>query len=231
MPDKTDPQTKTLIALGDSITAGVGGKWNRGYPAHLAKLLEAKYPGLDLINWGIPGLTIPRLTKALQRGDHLYDKLAAADWIVMTIGGNDIINAFPKHFAETAKLNLETQALARELDLLLATLLSLTACPIYLGDLYNPFPQSQAAELIISTLNREHLEPLSRRYQNLHLVRLSTVLRGQESRTIQYFKTGTIRDMKRFFRRPIHPNDEGHQLIADAFYRAMIPRLHPPKKP
>ncbi|MBL0387226.1 hypothetical protein JJB07_11250 [Tumebacillus sp. ITR2] len=229
MPDSLQ---KSLIALGDSITAGVGGKWGRGYPTHLAKRLEEKYPDLLMVNWGIPGLTIPRLTQALQKGDHLYDKLAAADWIVMTIGGNDIINHFPKNFSETAKLNLRGETLARELDLLLTTLISLTKCPIYLGDLYNPFPQSTAAEQIIGALNEHHLEPLSRRYKNLHLVRLSTVLRGLESRTIQYYKTGTIQDMKRFFRRPIHPNDEGHEKIADAFYRALTAPPPPaPKKP
>lgn len=216
-----DSKRKTLVALGDSITAGVGGKWNRGYPTHLAKHLEAHHAELKLINWGIPGLTIPRLTKALRQGDHLYDTLAAADWIVMTIGGNDIINLFPKTFDESVPLTLQSAAIARELDLLAATLISLASCPIYLGDLYNPFPQSALAAKLIDSLNAAHLAPLAKRYQNLHLVPLSDVLRGVESRAIQYFKTGTIQDMKKYFRRPIHPNDHGHELIAAAFYRAM----------
>ncbi|PWK15922.1 SGNH/GDSL hydrolase family protein [Tumebacillus permanentifrigoris] len=218
MPPST---RKTLVALGDSITAGVGGTWNRGYPTHLAKRLEAQHADLKLVNWGIPGLTIPRLTKALRKGDHLYDTLATADWIVMTIGGNDVINLFPKRFDESEPLTLQSQTIARELDLLMTTLISLTTCPIYLGNLYNPFPQSELAAHLIGALNRLHLTPLAKRYQHVHLVPLSNVLRGEEPRAIQYFKTGSIQDMKKYFRRPIHPNDHGHELIAEAFYRAI----------
>lgn len=222
------PHLTTLVAIGDSITAGVGAKWNRGYPTLLAKLLEADHPQIKLVNWGIPGLTIPRLTKALQKGDHLYDKLATADWIVMTIGGNDIINHFPKSFAENAKFTLRAQRLARELDLLIATLISLTSAPIYLGDLYNPFPHSEAATRIINAVNNKHLEALARRYKSVTLVKLSKVFTGHEEQAIQYYKTGTIQDMKKWFHRPIHPNDYGHQQIAEAFYQAIV---GPPKAP
>ena len=215
-------QTPLLVALGDSITAGVGGKWNRGYPDHLADLLKPAHPELQLINWGIPGLTATRLIKALRKGDHLYDRLAKASWIVMTIGGNDIMNALPRDFSETLPQSPELgKQLARQLDVLIATVVSLSGCPIYLGDLYNPFPQSAAAERIIGQINRTTLHPMAKRYKSVHVVHLSETLRGEEADTIQYYASGTMRDMKKFWRRPIHPNDKGHEKIARAFYQTI----------
>ncbi|MGB8956950.1 MAG: GDSL-type esterase/lipase family protein [Tumebacillaceae bacterium] len=215
-------QTPLLVALGDSITAGVGGKWNRGYPDHLVELLKPEHPELKLINWGIPGLTATRLIKALRKGDHLYDRLADATWIVMTIGGNDIMNALPRNLSESVHPSPQLgKQLARQLDVLITTVLSLSCCPIYLGDLYNPFPQSQAAEQIICHINRTTLHPLEQRYRNVQIVHLSETLRGAEADTIQYYAGGTMRDMKKFWRRPIHPNDKGHGIIARAFHEKM----------
>ena len=221
-----------LVALGDSITAGVGGKWNKGYAEHLHDLLKTRHPELKLINWGIPGLTVPRLRKAIARGEHLHDTIAQATCIVMTIGGNDLIDALPKKLPEELGQLVEhpSRQLAHDLDELLLTIRSITKSPLYLGDLYNPFPQSPFAAELIGLINRIYLHPLAVRYPSVHIVHLNDVLRGQEHDTIQYYKSGTLRDLKRWWRRPIHPNDQGHELIAHAFFTE-IEKPKRPKKP
>ncbi|HEU4963091.1 MAG TPA: GDSL-type esterase/lipase family protein [Bacilli bacterium] len=223
-----------LLALGDSITAGVGGKWNKGYPHHLHKLLQQEAgdddADLKLINWGIPGLTIPRLTRALQKGKHLHDKLAVADLIVMTIGGNDLMDAMPKKLPDDLPEAVADDALlppllgrqiAEDLDDLMQTLHRLVACPIYLGDMYNPFPASPFATQLIGRMNRQFFHPLPDRYPNVRVVPLSQAIRGQEEENIQYYKSGTLKELKKFWRRPIHPNDQGHEVVAQAFYEAI----------
>jgi acyl-CoA thioesterase-1 len=212
-----------LVALGDSITAGVGGKWNKGYAEHLHKMLLPHHSELKLINWGIPGLTIPRLRRAIDRGKHLHDTIADASCIVMTIGGNDLISALPKHMPSDLDKLAErpNRQLAHDLDELMLTLRSISQSPIYLGDLYNPFPDSQYAVKLIGLVNRIYVHPLAFRYRSLHIVNLNDVLRGQEPTAIQHYKSGTLRDLKRWWRRPIHPNDQGHKLIAQAFYNAI----------
>jgi lysophospholipase L1-like esterase len=217
-----------LVALGDSITAGVGGKWNRGYPWHLHRMLAGDAPDLKLVNWGIPGLTVPRLKNALRRGEHLHPNIAQARWIVMTIGGNDLINLMPKKDSQEVRLlsPAETKKFARDMDELILTLRSLTAAPIFLGDLYNPFPHSELSAGLIGTVNRSYFQPLAARYRTLHLVTVSSCLRGQEEATIQYYNSGTVRDLKKFWRRPIHPNDLGHEKLAEAFFQSI--RAHSP---
>lgn len=211
---------RLLVALGDSITAGVGGKWNNGYAEHLHELLQRKHGELKLVNWGIPGLTIPRLRKAIAKGEHLHDTIQGASMIVMTIGGNDLLGALPKKMPADLEMLAErpNRQFARDLDELMLTIRSLTRAPIYLGDLYNPFPQSEHAARLIGMVNRIYLHPLADRYSGVHIVHLNDVLRGQEPSVIQYYKSGTQRDLKRWWRRPIHPNDTGHQLIARAFH-------------
>lgn len=165
MAESTNPPL--LIALGDSITAGVGGKWNKGYPEHLHQLLQAHIPDLKLVNWGIPGLTIPRLTRALKKGKHLHDDLTLATCIVMTICGNDIINAFKKSKKAPLLPVKQIELLNRDLDHLLAQLRTITSCPVYLGDLYNPFPESAEASVIIEAVNQNSLYTLSARHSTL----------------------------------------------------------------
>lgn len=235
MPDQA--ARPLLLALGDSITAGVGGRWNRGYPHHLQELLELAHAEVKLINWGIPGLTSAGLHRALQKGTHLHDKIASATWIVMTIGGNDLLDQVPPElwkqppheshaaFAEHLRDALLQQAsFAEQLRDLLRTLRTLTACPLYLGDLYNPFPYTPLARHLLGEVNRTVLHPLARTEKHLHVVRVSDVLAGREPEVIDFYKTGTIQDLKRFrkWRRPIHPNDAGHALIARAFYEKML---------
>lgn len=225
-------KTPLLIALGDSITAGVGGKWNRGYPKHLHELLEPHLPELKLINWGIPGLTIPRLTKALRKGKHLHESLAEATCIVMTIGGNDILKALPKNMDEQthAFTASDRERVANDFDEMMTTLRGLTKSPVYIGDLYNPFPQSPLAATLIGAFNAQLVHPLAERYENVQIVRTSDVLRGQEDRSIQYYKSGTLKDLKKLWRHPIHPNDEGHATLAQAFYQVILQTLPPLQK-
>ena len=222
-----------LVALGDSITAGVGGRWNKGYAEHLHELLALRHPELKLVNWGIPGLTIPRLRKAIAEGEHLHDTIADASMIVMTIGGNDLIDALPKKMPSDLErlADRPNQEFARDLDELMLTIRSLTRAPVYLGDLYNPFPESDYAVRLIGMVNRIYLHPLADRYSRVHIVHLNDVLRGQEPSVIQYYKSGTLRDLKRWWRRPIHPNDQGHELIARAFQSAILAAEKPKSKP
>ncbi|MGZ4106584.1 MAG: GDSL-type esterase/lipase family protein [Tumebacillaceae bacterium] len=225
-------KTPLLIALGDSITAGVGGKWNRGYPKHLHELLEAHLPDLKLINWGIPGLTIPKLTKALKKGEHLHGSLAEATCIVMTIGGNDILKAMPKNVDEQthAFTEADRERVAKNLNDMMTTLRELTQSPVYIGDLYNPFPQSPLAATLIGAFNAQLVHPLAQQFDHVYIVRTSEALLGQEDRSIQYYKSGTLRDLKKFWRHPIHPNDEGHAALAQAFYQVIRETMQKPQK-
>lgn len=83
-PHLTSPGT-TLVAFGDSVTAGTGAAPDRSYPHRLEETL-----GLPVINAGVPGDTT---ADAL---DRLHRILALDPWLVIVeLGGNDLLRRRP----------------------------------------------------------------------------------------------------------------------------------------
>jgi lysophospholipase L1-like esterase len=97
-----DSPGRTIVCLGDSITAGVGAGPGEAYPELLAARL-----GTEVLNAGEPGDT------AAQGLARLDDVLAEDPWmVVVELGGNDILRQVPPEQTE--------RSLRRILDRLLA---------------------------------------------------------------------------------------------------------------
>lgn len=83
----------SYLALGDSLTRGVGDEVNReGFTKRLSEQIElwSVVNQVDLDNRGKRGRRSDQLLALLEKGH--YDKeLAAADLITITIGGNDVM--------------------------------------------------------------------------------------------------------------------------------------------
>lgn len=87
-----DSPGKTIVCLGDSITAGVGSGPGEAYPELLAARL-----GAEVINAGVSGDTAEQ---GLARVD---DVLAQEPWMVIVeLGGNDILRQVPPERTEAA---------------------------------------------------------------------------------------------------------------------------------
>lgn len=84
----------TILAFGDSLTAGTGAKRDQAYPAQLAAMLSQK-----VVNAGVPGETT---AGGLQR---LPEMLATHDpaLVVLCLGGNDMLRKLDRG---QAKANL-----------------------------------------------------------------------------------------------------------------------------
>jgi acyl-CoA thioesterase-1 len=90
-----DSPGRTIVAFGDSITAGVGAGAGESYPEVLSTLL-----GTPILSHGYPGATS---ADALERLD---DALAEKPWLVIVeFGGNDILRRMP---LEQTEANLRT---------------------------------------------------------------------------------------------------------------------------
>jgi acyl-CoA thioesterase-1 len=97
-----DSPGRTIVCLGDSITAGVGSGPGEAWPDLLAARL-----GTEVINAGVSGDT------AAQGLARLDDVLAEDPWMVIVeLGGNDILGQVPPEQTE--------RSLRRILDRLLA---------------------------------------------------------------------------------------------------------------
>ena len=80
-----DSAGKTIVCLGDSITAGVGADGGNTYPQRLAELL-----GVPVVNAGVPGDT------AAQGRARLPAVFARDPWLVIVeLGGNDLLGRVP----------------------------------------------------------------------------------------------------------------------------------------
>ncbi|MCK4987142.1 MAG: fibronectin type III domain-containing protein, partial [Desulfobacterales bacterium] len=86
----TRSRTEIIICFGDSLTFGTGASKGMDYPSQLAKMI-----GRPVINKGIPGDTTASALRRLKR-----DVLSKnPDIVLITLGGNDLINGVSKDIA------------------------------------------------------------------------------------------------------------------------------------
>ena len=104
----------TLLALGDSLTSGLGLEANETFPAKLEAALKGRYPELKIINGGISG-------------DTAADGLARLDWLltddvsglIVELGANDALRGLDAAQTEAALDGIMAKAKAKNLPVLL----------------------------------------------------------------------------------------------------------------
>jgi acyl-CoA thioesterase-1 len=96
--------TKTIIAFGDSITAGYGLNSEESYPAQLqTKLIAEGYSEWEVINNGISGDTT---AGGLSRVEWVLGQ--NPDIVILTLGGNDALRGIdPKSSYENLEQTIE----------------------------------------------------------------------------------------------------------------------------
>jgi acyl-CoA thioesterase I len=87
-----------IVALGDSLTAGLGLSESESFPAQLEAALKAQGKDVSVINAGVSGDTT---SAALQRLDWALPQDASA--VIVELGGNDALQGIPP---EATKANL-----------------------------------------------------------------------------------------------------------------------------
>jgi acyl-CoA thioesterase-1 len=104
----------TLLALGDSLTSGLGLEASEAFPAKLEAALKSRYPDLKIINGGVSG-------------DTAADGLARLDWVltdevgglIMELGANDALRGLDVSQTETALNGIMVKAQLRKLPVLI----------------------------------------------------------------------------------------------------------------
>jgi acyl-CoA thioesterase-1 len=105
----------TVLALGDSLTAGLGLAPNEAFPAKLEVALKAKGLDVSVINAGVSGDTA---TDGLARLDWALDDRVNA--VILELGANDALRGLPPAQAEAALDQILAKLDQRHLPVLIA---------------------------------------------------------------------------------------------------------------
>ena len=108
-------QPVTILALGDSLTAGLGLEASEAFPARLEAALKAKGLDVRIVNGGVSGDTaaagLARLDWALSDN---------VDGLIVELGANDALRGLDPAQTETALDGILAKAAARQLPVLIA---------------------------------------------------------------------------------------------------------------
>jgi acyl-CoA thioesterase I len=108
-------ETRTILALGDSLTAGLGLDPQFAFPVRLEAALRAKGYDVTVINAGVSGDTASQGEARL--GWALTDDV---DAVIVELGANDALRGLPPDQAEAALDKIVTKIKAKQLPVLIA---------------------------------------------------------------------------------------------------------------
>ena len=104
-----------IVALGDSLTAGLGLEPTQAYPALLQKRLDAAGLSYEVVNAGVSGDTS---AGALRRIDWALD--GDVKVLIVALGGNDALRGLPVEQLEQNLTTIVERADARKIKVILA---------------------------------------------------------------------------------------------------------------
>ena len=116
-PARAEPVT--LLALGDSLTAGYGLDPASAFPVKLEAALKARGHDVVVINAGVSGDTV---AQGAQRLD--WSLTPEVDGVIVELGANDALRGLPVPQAEAALATILDALAAKKLPVLLAGMLA-----------------------------------------------------------------------------------------------------------
>jgi len=200
------------LALGDSITHGYEASvLAHRYVDRVAERLCDIAPTHVHI-CAKPGWTANQLHRAVDRLSTCFTH--EADLVTLMIGGNDMLKLAPWFLDESGQgRERMRERVLPEVDAIMRAIPGDPASVRVLCTLYNPFPAWPVAVRAVTEWNAL-LTDLGRR-RGWTVASIDGCFRGCESELIKGYRRGDVRDF-RLVKNPIHPNDAGHQVLANA---------------
>ncbi|MBP1040587.1 SGNH/GDSL hydrolase family protein [Vagococcus sp. BWB3-3] len=236
-----EKQLLNFAAIGDSLTEGVGDTTKSGGYVPLLKQAISEETGIDAIhsdNFGKAGDRSDQILKRIKKNEEIQTGLKEADFITLTVGGNDLMKVVKSEFMND--ISYETfdkplEEFKKQLGLLIAEIRSYNSeAPIYLMGIYNPFYLSfqEVSEMQdIVTLWNDGAKEAIKDEQKVYFIPINDSLykglNGQIGIGSDTTETSTsssggslnnlISEVDNF-----HPNNLGYQIMANAFKEKMF---------
>jgi lysophospholipase L1-like esterase len=213
--EKVAPKDLKMVAIGDSLTQGVGDSTHRGgYIPYLKKDLESlkMVRSAEFQNFGVKGTRSDQLLERLKTSQ-MKSAIEKADVVFITIGGNDVMKILRDHF-----MNLNANVFQQEekpyQQRLFAILKTIRQYNPHVGivliGLYNPFLEwfSDIREInkVIYNWNMASKEVLAK-FPHTVFVSIDDIFYHQKENLL--------------FNDHFHPNDQGYHLMANRIYQTI----------
>lgn len=151
-------------ALGDSLTEGVGDATKQGGFVNLLASDIKDYYGFNAVgadNFGVSGDRSDQIIKRVKNDEDLQKSLKQADFITITVGGNDLMKVFRSNFFNLTvkKFDKPQKQYQKRLENLFELIRELNPdAPIYVLGIYNPyyvnFPDVKEMQQIFDNWNK-----------------------------------------------------------------------------
>ncbi|MCY7619702.1 MULTISPECIES: GDSL-type esterase/lipase family protein [Bacillus] len=201
---------RSYVAIGDSLTVGVGARlFGGGFAERYQWMLEKKtQASVELSVFAKSGLTTDQILQLFKRSD-VRRAIAPADIITITGCGNDLVQAVQQYEEgeDEKKLLQATLHCQANFSKMIQEIAHIKRgqqpyC-VYLMNLYNPFPQIPIAERWLQQYNHQ-LRLLA---ANPH-VEVVDVYRAFEGHERDYLSIDQF-----------HPNHKGYEAMAKALFQ------------
>lgn len=216
------------VAIGDSLTEGVGDSTNQGgFVPLLAQDLGATYNlEVNFKNFGVSGNTSQQILNRLKSQAEIKKQIKNSRFVTLTVGGNDILSVLRKDFT-----TIDEEALKKANDTYIANLKSIIGSvrnekrdiPIYILGVYNPFylnfPEITKIQDIIDDWN-DSTDTLTKAYQSVYFVPINQLLyKGIDGKEGVVQTSGdqvSVINDALFSEDHFHPNTIGYQIMSNA---------------
>lgn len=226
----SEVQTLHYLALGDSLTEGVGDKTGQGgFVPLLAQALTNDHGyQVEAENFGVSGNTSSQMLKRLKEDKELATAVKEADLMTLTVGGNDLRKLILKQLdsLDVATVQKASKDYGKRLKSLIEQVRkSNPDLPIYIVGIYNPLylslPELTEVQAMVDGWNQVTQE-VCRDYDQVYFVPINDLLyKGIESeagvsQTAESSSNSVLYEEDSF-----HPNNTGYEIMKKAIMEKM----------
>ena len=233
-PVMTKPSTSakkkvvTYVAIGDSLTKGVGDSTNQGGFVPLLAQSLTNETGLEFkaINYGVSGNTSSQILSRIREKKEIGKDLKQAQLLTITVGGNDLRKAI---LEDTSNLDLDRfEKASKTYEKNLKQIIELARkdnpdLPVYVVGIYNPlylnFPDLTELQTLVDQWNQRTEVTLSA-YQGVYFVPVNDLLYkgidGKSGVTESELGKETVTNDALYDEDIFHPNNTGYEIMKEA---------------
>lgn len=228
-----------LVALGDSLTQGVGDSTHRGgYVPLAAQNLRdhSSVRNVSTRNHGRSGATTTDLLQLLAENETVQADIEQSNMVSITIGGNDVVRTFREVGlnAQIDDFEETLQTFNDNLETIFSEISSLNEeVQIYIFGIYNPyhyyFSDFDELQQIFDVWNQT-IEQIANENEHIQFVEIDSLFNPEDMEVASEEDMEEIEDLDDIQddRHPFlyeddvfHPNNDGYKLMADALYETI----------